>query len=72
MMRADMAAAYLDYHDTNEFTRAVRRGDAPSPVAYRGTGRARQPIWSRALMDDFAAPVSAANSDSSEDLASLV
>jgi hypothetical protein len=35
MMRADMAAAYLDYRDTSEFTRAVRRGLAPRPAAYQ-------------------------------------
>jgi hypothetical protein len=29
VMRADMAAAYLDYRDTNELARGVSRGERP-------------------------------------------
>jgi len=29
VMRADMAAAYLDYRDTSELARGVSRGEAP-------------------------------------------
>jgi hypothetical protein len=50
-MRADMAAAYLDYRDTAEMAAAVSRGDAPAPSSLRGTGRRREPIWARADLD---------------------
>jgi hypothetical protein len=71
-MRADMAAAYLDYRDTGELARAVGRDEAPPPVGYRGIGRARQPIWSKATIDNFAAPVRTMDPDRSEHLVSLV
>jgi len=73
LMRADMAAAYLDYRDTRELARAVSRGEAPPPIGYHGIGRARQPVWSKAIIDDFAAPARAIAFDGSgENLASLV
>lgn len=72
-MRADMAAAYLDYRDTGELARAVGRGEAPSPIGYHGIGRARQPVWSKAAIDDFAAPAKATAPDQSRvNLTSLV
>ena len=46
LMRADLAAAYLDYRDTGELARAVGRGEAPPPTGYHGIGRAREPVWS--------------------------
>ncbi len=73
LMRADMAAAYLDYRDTRELARAVGRGEAPSPIGYHGTGRTRQPVWSKAVIDDFATPAGTIPFDKSgENLASLV
>ena len=74
LMLADMAAAYLDFTNTRELARAVRRGEAPPPVAYRGIGRARQPVWSKAAIDLFTSPRSGVNRDGivGEDLASLV
>jgi len=73
LMRADMAAAYLDYRDTAELTRAVGRGEAPPPTGYQGTGRYRQPVWSKAVIDHFAAPARTLASDQpGEDLATLV
>jgi len=73
-MRADMAAAYLDYRDTGELARAVARGEAPPPIGYHGIGRAREPVWSKAVIDDFTAPARAMDLDRSggKDLASLV
>lgn len=73
-MRADMAAAYLDYCDTGQLARAVVRGEAPPPTGYHGIGRAREPVWSKAAIDDFTAPAKAIDPDRSEgkDLASLV
>jgi hypothetical protein len=65
-MRADMAAAYLDYRDTGELARAVVRGEAPPPIGYRGIGRAREPVWSKAVIDDFTAPAKAIDLDRSE------
>ncbi len=74
LMRADMAAAYLDYRDSSELARAVARGEAPPPTSYHGTGRTRQPIWSKIAIDHFTAPARAMNLVGSdrEDLASLV
>jgi hypothetical protein len=71
VMRADMAAAYLDFPNTTEFARAVRRGEAPPPISYRGAGRLRQPVWSKAIIDHFAMPTKPAR-DPSEDLLCLV
>jgi hypothetical protein len=50
-MRADMAAAYLDYPDTAELSAAVARGEAPPPSCLRGAGRRRQPVWARVDLD---------------------
>ena len=74
LMRADMAAAYMDYRDTGELARAVRRGEVPPPIGYHGTGRAREPVWSKAVIDDFTAPSRTFDLQGSEgqDLASLV
>lgn len=74
LMRADMTAAYLDYRDTGELVRAVARGEAPPPTGYRGTGRTRQPVWSKAAIDHFTAPSRVLNPDRSEceDLTALV
>jgi hypothetical protein len=73
-MRADMAAAYLDYRDTGELARAVGRGEAPLPIGYHGTGRTRQPVWSKLAMDAFTTPNRATHTSRSEgeDLFSLV
>jgi len=74
VMRADMVAAYLDYRNTVELARAIVRGEAPRPTHYHGTGRSREPAWSKAAIDDFAAPRSAANLNrlDRQDLVSLV
>ncbi len=73
-MRADMAAAYLDYRDTAELSRAVARGEAPPPTAYHGVGRHREPVWSKAAIDELTTPAKAMDLDRSQanDLASLV
>ena len=70
VMRADMAAAYLDYRDTGEFARGVSRGEAPSPIGYHGIGRTREPIWSKTAIDNFIEPDS--DGPGKQDLASLV
>jgi hypothetical protein len=74
LMRADMAAAYLDYRDTSELARAVVRREAPPPIGHHGIGRAREPVWSKAVIDNFTASAKAMDLDRSEgkDLASLV
>ena len=74
VMRADMVAAYLDYRNTGELARAVVRGDAPPPTHYHGTGRSREPAWSKSAIDDFAAPCRATNSNKldRQDLTPLV
>jgi hypothetical protein len=74
LMRADMTAAYLDYRDTGELARGVGRGEAPPPTGYHGSGRAREPVWSKAVIDRFATSGGTINSDGTndQDLASLV
>ena len=73
-MRADMAAAYMDYRNTGELARAVVRGEVPPPTGYHGTGRDREPVWSKVVIDNFTATASALDLDRSEgkDLSSLV
>ncbi|MGY4429879.1 hypothetical protein ACVWWO_002356 [Bradyrhizobium sp. F1.13.1] len=67
-----MAAAYLDFVDTSELMRAISRGDAPPPIGFRGTGRLRQPVWSKATMDHFAASIGKGDLKQGEDLLCLV
>jgi hypothetical protein len=67
-----MAAAYLDFEDTGELARAIGRGDAPPPRGYRGTGRLREPVWSKAAMDRFAASTGKRELKEAEDLLCLV
>jgi hypothetical protein len=73
-MRADMVAAFLDYPDTKALAAAITRGEAPSPSALRGKGRARQPVWNLDDLERFVAPRLASRQDESyrKDLAALV
>lgn len=74
LMRADMVAAYLDYRDTGELARAVVRAEAPPPIGYHGVGRAREPVWSKAIIDKVTVAGKAVYPDRLEgqDLVSLV
>ncbi len=58
-MRADMAAAFFDFANTAELVAAIKRGEAPLPSAYRIRGKNREPVWSRAHLEQFAAPLMA-------------
>lgn len=69
LMRADTAAAYLDFQDAAQLSRAMSKGDAPRPTAIRGSGRSREPVWAKAHLDRFA---EGADPDRATDLASLV
>jgi hypothetical protein len=74
-MRADMAAAYLDYRDTAELAAAVGRGEAPPPSCLRGNGRRREPVWARVDLDRrvaFRAAPSESGEPVKENLAALV
>ena len=74
-MRADMAAAYLDYRDTAELATAVGRGEAPPPSSLRGAGRRREPVWARVDLDRcvaFRAVQSKSGEPTKENLAALV
>jgi hypothetical protein len=44
-MRADLAAAFLDYSTTGEFYKAIQRGEAPGPTATRIRSGKREPVW---------------------------
>jgi hypothetical protein len=54
-LRADLAAAFLDYPDTRSFFAAVMRGEAPRPTGLRSKGKGREPIWARPVMERFVA-----------------
>jgi hypothetical protein len=73
-MRADMAAAYLDFRCTAELVVAIKRGDAPAPSSLRGKGRKQEPVWSRVDLDRHIAPLSPRLQDDRvrENLASLI
>jgi hypothetical protein len=54
-MRADMAAAFLNFETTGELHRAIIRGEAPRPTATELRGGRREPLWSLdALRADIA------------------
>ena len=55
-MRIDMLAAYLDFRSVRELELALSRGEAPPPTSYRGTGRSREAVWVKAIVDDYVAP----------------
>jgi hypothetical protein len=44
-MRADMAAAFLDYETTGKFFKAIERREAPRPTATRLRDGKRVPVW---------------------------
>jgi hypothetical protein len=54
-MRIDMLAAYLDFRSVRELVLALSRGEAPPPTSHRGAGRSREPIWARAVVDEYVA-----------------
>jgi hypothetical protein len=44
-MRADVAAAFLDYETTGQLYAAVLRGEAPRPTGERLRNGRREPTW---------------------------
>jgi hypothetical protein len=44
-LRADIAAAALDFDTSADLWRAVACGDAPRPSGWRGRGRSREAVW---------------------------
>jgi len=44
-MRADMAAAFLDYETTGKLLAAILRGEAPRPTSTRLRNGKREPVW---------------------------
>lgn len=44
-MRADMAAAFLDYETTGRLQQAILRNEAPRPTASRLRDGRRVPVW---------------------------
>jgi hypothetical protein len=54
-MRADVAAAFLDFRTTRELMTAIVEGDAPKATAIRGDGKSREPVWHIDNMKEFLA-----------------
>jgi hypothetical protein len=73
-MRADMAAAFLDFNNTDELVSAVKQGEAPPPSACRKSAKSSEPVWSRVHLERFSAPsiVSTDESPANENLETLV
>jgi|SRR5215469_17889863 len=73
-MRADMAAAFLDFNNTDELVSAVKRGEAPPPSACRKRGKSSEPVWSRVQLERFSVPsiVSTDELSANENLETLV
>lgn len=44
-MRADLAAAFLDYDTTGLLFTAIMRGEAPRPTSTRLRDGRREPVW---------------------------
>ena len=44
-MRAETAAAFLDFATTGEFFKAIQRQEAPAPTAYRLRAGRREAVW---------------------------
>lgn len=70
-MRVDVAAAFHDFTDTKAFFRAIAQGDAPRPTGFRGSGRAREPVWARAASEDYLAKRHGLGSDAPDTVPSL-
>jgi len=71
VLRADMAAAFLDYQDTRELAAAVTRGEAPAPTATRRSGASREPIWARTAVERFVAKVNGVVNDSAVEVENI-
>ena len=54
-MRADMAAAYLDFPSTRALCKSIARGEAPKPDSTRGAGAALEVVWFTKSIDEFVA-----------------
>lgn len=52
-VRADMAAAALDYPSTKALCVAIARGEAPSASSIRGEGDKAEPVWSTEYIRAF-------------------
>lgn len=63
VLRADMAAAYLDYPDTAALSRAVLCGDAPPPSTMRRAGGKREPVWAQEALQRFVAKANGVAND---------
>ena len=54
-MRAPSVAAYLDYTSVGALYKAVARGEAPRPSAWRGQGKTKERVWARTALDIYLA-----------------
>jgi hypothetical protein len=54
-LRADMAAALLDFDTTRQLCKAILEGNAPRPSGVRGVGARAEPVWSFYAVKAFVA-----------------
>jgi hypothetical protein len=54
-VRADMAAALLDFDTTRQLCKAIAAGTAPRPGAVRGSGKVAEVVWSTEAIRQFVA-----------------
>jgi hypothetical protein len=74
-MRADMAAAFLDYESTGKFRHAIMRGEAPRPTATRLRNGRHEPMWALDVLRNHVAKRHAIESDvaaAMEDIGALL
>jgi hypothetical protein len=74
-MRADMAAAFLDYDTSGQFLQAVLQGDAPRPSSERSQAGRREPMWALDVLQAHIAnrhQIANDASQSTESIGSLV
>jgi hypothetical protein len=54
-MRADMAAAFLDYATTGQLLAAILRNEAPRPTSNRLRNGKREPVWAHEALRTYVA-----------------
>lgn len=54
-LRADSVARLFDFETTGQLWKAIARGEAPRPTAFRIRNRRREPVWALEICYAFIA-----------------